>query len=68
MAQRKILRTGRLSDYDGNRSRFNLASTLTFTVVSSRRFQIWRFFLHASANHRKRFGGPHVTRVPLMVH
>jgi len=58
MVHRKVLGREGQSDYDGYRrmSRFKLASALTFTVICSKNFQIWRFFLRASAGHCKRFG------------
>ena len=46
----------------------SVASTLTFTVVSWREFQIGRFFLNAYSGHSKRCGGPYLARVPLFAH
>jgi len=39
-------------------SRFKLASAPTLTVISWRKFQIWRIFLIPSAGHWKRCGRP----------
>jgi len=54
----------------GNRSNswFNLASALIFSVISWRKFQIWWFFLNASAGHWKCCGGPHVAHGLLIAH
>jgi len=38
------------SSKNRSKTRFKLAWTLTFTVISSRKFQTW-FFLNASASH-----------------
>jgi len=52
MVHKKVLLRDGQSDYDGNRSmsRFKLAPALILTVIGSRNFQIWRFFLHAPAH------------------
>ena len=47
---------------------FSLVTALIFSVISWRKFQIWWFFLNASAGHWKRCGGPHVARGPLIAH
>jgi len=49
-------------------SRFKLASAPTLTVISWRKFQIWRIFLVPSAGHWKRCGRPHAAREPLTAH
>ena len=51
-----------------SKSRFKLAWTQTFTVISSRKFQNLMFFLNASPGHWKGCGGPHVARGPLIAH
>jgi len=45
MVHRKGLRRDGQRDYGGNisMSRFKWASALAFTVISSKKFQIWKF-------------------------
>jgi len=37
-------------------------------LLSRRKFQIWTYFLNASAGHWKRCGGPHSAHGPLFAH
>jgi len=56
------------SSRNKSKSRFKLAWTPTFTVVSSWKFQTWWFFLNASVGRWKLCDGPHGARGPLIAH
>ena len=58
----------RFSSRNRSKFRLNLASTLTFAVISWRLFRTWWSFVNASAGHWKRCGLPYVARGPLVAH